>query len=134
MGESGKREQKREIEAIVDSSAFYPMIKRLGENSAHLIPSLAILDLTKYEIGNVVWKEHKKGLLKDWEKAIKAFKDIFECIQVYSIDQVEEVEKIAVERDLSFYDASYVYIAEKLNLKLLTEDKDIFSSDESAER
>ena len=36
-------------------------------------------------------------------------------------------KKIAVERNLTFYDASYVYAAETKNLKLITEDEELLN-------
>lgn len=47
----------------------------------------------------------------------------------YSIEpqDLKKVEGIAVEREITFYDASYVYIAEAYNLKLITLDKNLLN-------
>ena len=55
---------QRTLEAMLDASALYPLLKRLGEKATSLLTKLAILDLTKYELGNALWKEYKLGLLK----------------------------------------------------------------------
>ncbi|MEM3648974.1 MAG: type II toxin-antitoxin system VapC family toxin, partial [Thermoproteota archaeon] len=69
------------------------------------------------------------GHVKNWDKSIEQWPRIIGELSSYSIDAelLKEVEKIAVERDLSFYDASYVYAAEKQNLKLITEDENLFN-------
>ena len=87
------------------------------------------LDLTRYEPGNILWKEYKLGLLKDWENTIVLWSKIMEEMSTYRIEtqHLRDVEKIAVERDLTFYDASYVYMAETKNLKLITEDEELLN-------
>lgn len=115
------------VEAILDASALYPLLKKLGRGAASLLPRLMILDLTKYELGNIIWKEYRLGHVKNWEKPVEQLSKIIGELPAYSIDaeNLKEVEKIAVERDFSFYDASYVYTAETQNLKLITEDEDL---------
>jgi len=55
MGEGCKGMPQRTLEAMLDASALYPLLKRLGEKAASLLTKLAILDLTKYELGNALW-------------------------------------------------------------------------------
>jgi predicted nucleic acid-binding protein len=38
---------------------------------------------------------------------------------------IANVLAVAIERNLTFYDASYAYIAEKENLRLVTQDTDL---------
>lgn len=118
------------VEAVLDTSAFYPLLKKLGKEAASLLPRLMILDLTKYELGNIVWKEYRWGHVKNWERHIDQWSKIIEELTAYSIDakNLKEVEKIAIERDLSFYDASYVYTAEKHGLRLITRDEDLLKN------
>jgi predicted nucleic acid-binding protein len=42
-----------------------------------------------------------------------------------SIDSFVSVLAIAIDRNLTFYDASYAYLAEKEDIKLVTEDVDL---------
>jgi predicted nucleic acid-binding protein len=53
---------------------------------------------------------------------------------VYSINvqHLKDIERIAIERDLTFYDASYVFVAETQDLKLIAEDEDLLSKCESS--
>ena len=129
MGEGRKGMPQRTLRAILDASALYPLLRRLGEKAASLLTKLAILDLTRYELGNILWKEYKLGLLKDWENTIVLWSKIMEEMPTYRIEtqHLRDIEKIAVERDLTFYDASYVYMAETKNLKLITEDEELLN-------
>jgi len=129
MGEGCKGMSQRTLEAILDASALYPLLRRLGEKAASLLTKLTILDLTRYELGNILWKEYKLGLLKDWENTIVLWSKIMEEMPTYRIEtqHLRDIEKIAVERDLTFYDASYVYMAETKNLKLITEDEELLN-------
>ncbi|MEM2123456.1 MAG: hypothetical protein QXE79_07465 [Candidatus Bathyarchaeia archaeon] len=48
---------------IPDSSSIAIILKRLREDSVEALEGKITLDLTCYELGNVVWKEHViKGL------------------------------------------------------------------------
>ncbi|MCI4457487.1 MAG: type II toxin-antitoxin system VapC family toxin [Desulfurococcaceae archaeon] len=90
------------------------------------------LDLTKYEIGNVIWKEFKKNKIKDLLVVLQMFKEILSEINELSINKdLDEVEKISIENNMTFYDASYIYIARKHRLKIVTEDKDLLKFKES---
>lgn len=60
-----------------------------------------------------------------WERLLKFF-------SVITIDNMVEVQKIATEKGLTFYDASYLYAAEKNNLKLVTEDRELLNSSKNA--
>jgi len=51
---------------------------------------------------------------------------------VITIDNMVEIQRIAVEKGLTFYDASYLHTAEKRNLKLVSEDKDLLESSENS--
>ena len=88
---------------------------------------LVILDLTSYEIGNVLWMEFKLGRIKDLDTVSHLFQQIINIITKEIIDNIKEVLKIAISKDLTFYDSSYIYVAERSNLTLVTEDKELLS-------
>ncbi len=89
--------------------------------------------LTEYELGNVLWKEAKTKRI-DFNAAARTFSDALSELKKIGIDGIGEVLKIAVERNLTFYDASYVFIAEKEDLKLVTEDAELLKKCKSALR
>ncbi|RLE65257.1 MAG: PIN domain nuclease [Thermoprotei archaeon] len=110
---------------LVDTSALYPLILRLRERILSYADKLAVLDLTVYEVGNVLWKEYKRGRIRDLGNSAALFREALAPLDRLAVDDLEEVLKTAVERDLTFYDASYVYVAEKSGLKLVTEDEEV---------
>lgn len=45
-----------------------------------------------------------------------------QTLTVLELDSIANVLAVAIERNLTFYDASYAYLAEKENLTLVTQD------------
>ena len=88
-----------------------------------------ILDLTIYEAVNVVWKEYyllNKISMDTAAKFIEVLSKIFEVISVLSVKGLEsEVFNIAVKHGLTIYDASYVTVAMRRKLTLVTDDKEL---------
>jgi len=88
-----------------------------------------ILDLTIYEAANVVWKEYyllNKISMDTAAKFIEVLSKIFEVISVLSVKGLEsEVFNIAVKHGLTIYDASYVTVAMRRKLTLVTDDKEL---------
>ena len=113
---------------LLDASALYPLLRRIGDKILLYRDELAVLDLTFYEIGNVLWKEYRLGRIRDWRTISKLFSEVLKELQVLRVENLEGVLEIATERNLSFYDASYAYMAEKENLVLVTEDKKLLRS------
>ena len=60
------------------------------------------------------------------------FSEAMAPLQKIEIDSIPNVLAIAIERNLTFYDASYAYIAEKQNMKLVTQDRDLLKKCKSA--
>ena len=84
----------------------------------------AVISLTEYELGNVLWKEAKRKRI-DFKVAAQTFSDELSEMRKIGIPSIGDVLTIAMERNLNFYDASYVYIAENEGLKLVTEDSEV---------
>jgi predicted nucleic acid-binding protein len=80
--------------------------------------------LTELEIGNTLWKEAKDGRI-DYKLAAKTFSDTLSELKKISASGISDVLKIAIERNLTFYDATYACIAEKEGLLLVTEDMEL---------
>lgn len=85
----------------------------------------AVTSLTEYEIGNVLWRENRKGRLRDPGRVAEIFSEAIRPLRRVEIGSIGEVLAVAIKRDLTFYDASYVHIAEKQGLKLVTEDAEL---------
>ena len=86
------------------------------------------MHLTFYEVGNVIWKEsylHKK--VTDPVRTAEVFEEIMKGFRVLEDPPIHSVLKIAVEKGLTYYDASYVYSSEVNGLTLVSEDKELIT-------
>jgi len=105
---------------IYDSSAFFE-----AANSKTLDVEAFILDLTFYEIGNVVLKH--LSMLKDISKedagSFIAMLSNWNRVLFVQQDDLHEIFSIATSLNLTFYDSAYVYFAKKYNAILETQDK-----------
>ncbi len=105
---------------LVDTSALYPMLLE----GMTLDPNKFVISkLTEYEIGNVLWKESKQKKLKDPERVVLLFADAIRGLERIEIKSIADVLALAIDRNLTFYDASYVFIAESEHLRLITQDE-----------
>ncbi len=107
---------------LIDTSALYPiLISGIPFN----VDECAVSSLTEYEIGNVLWRENQQKKLKNPRKIAAIFSDAIRPLRKMGIDSIADVLAVAIERNLTFYDASYAYIAEKQNIMLVTQDADL---------
>ena len=105
---------------LIDTSALYPMLLE----GVTLDPNKFVISkLTEYEIGNVLWKENKQKKLKDPEKVALLFADAIRGLERADIKSVADVLVLAIDRNLTFYDASYCFIAETEHFRLITQDE-----------
>jgi predicted nucleic acid-binding protein len=107
---------------LIDTSALYPL---LISGVAFNAEECAVSTLTEYEVGNVLWKENQQKKLKDPTRIASIFSEALSPLRKLEIDSLADVLAVAIERHLTFYDASYAYLAEKENLRLVTQDTDL---------
>ena len=116
---------------LLDASVLYPLIVRMRERVMELSHLFSVLDLTRYEVGNVLWKEHGRGRIKDLGAAVEMFEEFFDEVEVRRAPEMEAVLRLAVEEGLTFYDASYLAAAREAEIVLVTEDEDLVRFPES---
>lgn len=117
---------------LLDASAIYPLVLRLEKSLFRYVERFAVLDLTVYEVGNVLWKEFKKGRIRNLEPVVTLFEELFSYVEVLRPRiELGKVIKLVVEEGLTFYDASYLYIARTSGMRLVTEDSDLLKFPES---
>jgi predicted nucleic acid-binding protein len=108
---------------LFDSSAIFRAIK---ENKIELLAGNYTLELARYELGNIIWKDcvlHAKVSEQEAKMLAKAIKHTLTIMNVMEItDSEEEILDTAIKLKITFYDASYVYFAKTKELKLITED------------
>ena len=112
---------------LIDTSALYPLILQLREDIVEFKDKIRVLSLTHYEIGNVLWKEFRRGKIKNLEKTTKMFKAVLDDLKVIHVDisNLEEILNIALKGKITYYDAAYIYASQKHNLKLVSLDDDL---------
>ncbi|MEM2420061.1 MAG: type II toxin-antitoxin system VapC family toxin [Candidatus Bathyarchaeia archaeon] len=111
---------------LFDSSAIFKAIK---ENLVDVLVGNCTLELARYELGNVLWKNFAlEGKAKETEikSLVGIVKRVLGVMEVLQIDCSEqEILEIANKTKITFYDASYVYLAKSKNLILITEDEQL---------
>ena len=118
------------VEYLLDASALYGLLAHYHRWIRHR-EKLAILHLTVYEVGNALWKEARAGRLP-WRETAGALSRVLSSLKMLDDPPLEKVLEVAVERDLTFYDASYAYVAETLGLSLVTQDRELLKKSPAA--
>jgi len=116
---------------IVDSSAIVTLYfkekyrdivrKVLDEET-----DIHTLDLAFYEVANAIRKKVAKReiTVNDAEDVYKKVKHLFESLKIHRVDEViDEAFELALNYNISVFDASFVQLAIKYNGKLLTTDE-----------
>ncbi len=115
-------QQGTKCKYLIDTSALYPI---LASGVRFNTEECAVSSLTEYEIGNVLWRENQQKKLKDPKRVATIFSEAIRPLRKMEIDSIANVLAVAIERRLTFYDASYAYLAEKENMRLVTQDTDL---------
>ncbi|ADI32019.1 type II toxin-antitoxin system VapC family toxin [Staphylothermus hellenicus] len=117
---------------LLDASAIYPLVLQLREDFLNYSKHFTILDLTVYEVGNVIWKMYRRGMIKNLGVVAKLFQEVLNSMAMQrTMHNIEEILNISIKENLTFYNASYLYIARTLKYKLVTEDHDLQKYPES---
>ena len=109
---------------LFDASSIVNLVKR---GILRVLGQGLTIDLARYEALNAVWKEYL--LLKQIDReTMLEFTDIlskiFDIIRIENIQGNErEVIELAAREKLTIYDASYLLLAIKKNLILVTDDE-----------
>jgi predicted nucleic acid-binding protein len=123
------KRQDTKCKYLLDTSALYPLLISGVPFNAE---ECAVSSLTECEIGNVLWRENQHKKLKDPTRIAAIFSEALAPLRKFEIDSIANVLKVAIGRHLTFYDASYAYLAEKENLKLVTADIDLLKKCKAA--
>jgi predicted nucleic acid-binding protein len=104
------------------SSLVYAIkLKRIGVLAGNYVQELTI-----YEVLNTLWKEAyilRRMSRKEAESLLDVFVRLLSYLKILDLRGLEsEVFKIAVENGLTAYDASYLTLARREKLTLVTED------------
>lgn len=108
---------------LFDSSAIFRAIK---ENKVELLVGSATLELARYELGNIVWKDCILRQINSGEEATSLMSIVRRTLNAMTVHQItseEHVLETAMRFQITFYDASYVCFAGMQSLLLVTEDQ-----------
>ncbi|MEM3931589.1 MAG: type II toxin-antitoxin system VapC family toxin, partial [Thermofilum sp.] len=99
------------------------LLKPLGEGLS--------LDLALYEALNAVWKEHVLQKMIDVDTARGLVEILMGALCVVPLESIKGVEmevyELASRERLTVYDASYLYIARRDKLTLVSDDDKLLS-------
>lgn len=108
---------------VFDASSIFEAI---AKNRIELIVNAYTTDLARYELLNAVWKKcrlRRELREHECEKLAELLKRILSTMNTASADcHEQEVFKLAIELNLTVYDATYLLAAIKLGATLVTED------------
>lgn len=112
---------------IFDSSSIYRAIEI---DAVEKLANEKTLDLSSYELGNVIWKNisRKKISLDEGMNIINFLSKIISLMDILHIGIKVDILKIAVKNNLSYYDASYLYASISFNDILVSEDKKLLNA------
>ena len=108
---------------LFDASAIFRAVK---ENKIEVLTGNYTLELARYELGNIIWKDtilQVKISEQDSKMMAKAIKHTLSLMEILGIaGSEEEILETAIQHKITFYDASYAYFAKAKELRLITED------------
>lgn len=110
---------------LFDASSIFEAIVR---NKVEVLAGNYTVELARFELGNVLWKRRDCVNAEEYKRLASLVKRTLNLMEVLSIDCNEaEVAELADRLNITFYDASYVFLAKSKNLSLVTEDKKLKS-------
>jgi predicted nucleic acid-binding protein len=111
------------MKCLFDSSAIFRAIK---ENKIEFLTGNYTLELARYELGNIIWKEYALHVKISEQEAKMMAKTINHTLNILEVIETagseEEILDTAMKHKITFYDASYVYFSRAKELRLITED------------
>ncbi len=108
---------------LFDASAIFSLIRL---NRIEPLSGSFTTELARYELGNIIWKEHKLQRRLDANtssQVLKATKRVLATMKILELNcHEEEVEKVGNKLGISFYDSSYAIHAKTMDLTMITDD------------
>ena len=103
------------------------LMKKVGGDLVPKLGSFSVLDLTTYEMGNILWKEGflSKSLTRDEVASLSSTTEqILTLVERISMSpqDIGRTLELAESEGLTFYDAGYLQTAIDRGVSLVTED------------
>ena len=103
---------------VLDSSAIYSLIENLGGKVINIFKDSMTSTLVFYEIGNILWKRKREDLTE-------IFIEVLSFIDVEDVRLNKEIVSLSIKENLTYYDATFLYLSKKYGIKLVSDDKDL---------
>lgn len=111
------------VDFCVGEPEFRQAARDLLQTDSHWVaPSL-----WQYELGHVLGKYARLGHITTEGKK-RAYQMCHKMVETVHILKLEEVDDVASECELSFYDASYLWLAKSKGVPLYTRDKKVLET------
>ena len=125
-----KDDEKREITYLMDASSIGILFGKMRERAIEFLEGAVTLDLALYELGNLIWKECILKRMISRREALKRIEDLVKVLELMYLESLGNEDMkgammLAIDLNLTFYDASYLHIAKSRNIPLITEDKEL---------
>lgn len=114
---------------LFDASAILNVVRNKDSQSIEILNKQYALDLTLYEVSNAIWRisyREKKITQEQSYVLLDSILLLMQHMKVVGIHGLEKhVQELAMKEGLTVYDASYLALAEKSNLVLVTDDREL---------
>ena len=113
---------------LLDASALVNILSSISAESLRTSRNieLYITQLTPFEVGNALWKLYIRGELRSDEPKIivELMQELIKygSLGVIHIEDLTGIMDITLGRKVTFYDASYIFVAKKFQYILVTDD------------
>ena len=114
---------------LFDASSLLNVVRTQDSRSIGILNKQYILDLTVYEVLNAIWKISYREKKITQEQSSTLVDSILLLMQRMNVVGIKGLEKrtheLATKEGLTAYDSSYLTLAEKLDLVLVTDDREL---------
>jgi len=113
---------------VLPGEPYQEKAVKLKEDCTLGLVGLCAPSFTVQEVANALWRALKLGriLKEDAEEALRALGDMKIELHGLSWAEVPESVTIALDLDLTVYDASYLHLSDKLRAPLITADETLY--------
>jgi predicted nucleic acid-binding protein len=112
---------------LLDSSAIIGILETHRARAPSLLIDQATIDLARYELGNILWKEHTLLRRSTSQQIMGRVNEVVQILSLMNVielstERMAEVLELSINCQLSFYDAAYLDTAIATGFTLISED------------
>lgn len=118
------------VKWILSGEPYQENAVRLKEDVVSGVAELCAPSFVVEEVAKALWRAIKLERIsrEDAQEALKALNDM--RIELYELDwfQISEGLSVACNLDLTIYDTSYLFLADKMKARFVTADKRVYET------